>query len=122
MKQKIAANYLYSSVTISPSIPAVNQEVQIIYNGILLQDGASEVYAHVGFGSNWKSTADYRMNRTPRGFEVSIPITNHTDRLNVCFKDSANNWDNNSGSNYSFPVKRHSVEYSLDYETEVCKI
>ena len=122
MRHKAAANYISSGVNISPSIPAVNQEVRITYNGLLFQNGASEIYAHVGFGSNWNSTTDYKMNRTAQGFEISLPIEDYTDRLNVCFRDAAYNWDNNSGSNYTFPVKKHSVEYSLDYETEVCKI
>ncbi len=120
MSQKVVS-YISSGVNITPSVPAVNQLVTITYNGILFQNGASEVYAHVGFGNNWTSATDYKMNRTTRGFEISLTIDSSTDRLNVCFKDSANNWDNNSGSNYTFPVKRHSVEYSFDYEAEVCK-
>lgn len=120
LSQKIKS-YTSNGVHITPSVPAVNQLVSITYNGILLQNGAVEVYAHVGFGNNWKSATDHKMNRTTQGFETSFPIDSYTDRLNVCFKDSANNWDNNSGFNYTFPVKKHSVEYSLDYEAEVCK-
>ncbi len=41
------------------------------------------------------------MTRTDKGFEVSIPVLK-ADKLNVCFKDCANNWDNNSGKNYIF--------------------
>lgn len=122
MRHQKVESYVSSGVSISPTIPAVHQEVRITYNGLLFQNGASDVYAHVGFGNDWKSTTDYKMNRTTKGFEITLPIAIYTDSINVCFKDSSNNWDNNLGSNYSFPVKKHSVDYSLDYESEVCKI
>ena len=112
-------NYYSNGVSISPSIPSTQNLTTITYSGLLYQAGASEVYARVGLGNDWSSSRDYKMNRTSHGFEVSIPPIGHGDVLNVCFKDSANNWDNNPGANYSFPVKKHDINYSLDYETEV---
>ena len=112
-------NYFSNGVSINPSHPTSQNLTTITYNGILAQSGASEIYARVGFGNNWESTHEYKMARTSNGFEVSLPPSGHNNTLNVCFKDGANNWDNNSGSNYSFPVKKHDVNYSLDYETEV---
>jgi hypothetical protein len=38
------------------------------------------------------------MDRTARGCEKNVPMKNHT--LAFCFKDSANNWDNNNGYNW----------------------
>lgn len=104
-----SASYVSNGVFISPAIPAVNQEVRITYNGLLFRNGASDIYAHVGFGNNWNPTVNYRMRRSEQGFEVSIPIDRYTDNLNICFKDSADNWDNNCGSNYSFPVKKNTA-------------
>jgi hypothetical protein len=43
------------------------------------------------------------MMRTGMGFETTVPVIK-PDTLNVAFKDCANNWDNNSGMNYSFDV------------------
>lgn len=122
MKQQDYTSYIASGVSVVPSVPTTNQEVRITYNGLLFQNGATEVYAHVGFGGNWRQTTDYKMHRTPQGFELSIPVVDNTDSLNICFKDSSNNWDNNSGENYLFPVRKHNINYSLDYESEVSKI
>jgi hypothetical protein len=45
------------------------------------------------------------MIRTNSGFEATIPAAN-AEHLNVAFKDSINNWDNNSNRNYTFNIKR----------------
>ncbi|HHW49686.1 MAG TPA: carbohydrate-binding protein [Clostridiaceae bacterium] len=98
-------NYLENGVSISPVIPTVGEKVKIKYDGLLSKCGATHVYAHVGYGSNWDNVYDYQMTKTGTGFEVSIPVSK-PGTLNVCFKDCANNWDNNSGKNYSFNVAR----------------
>jgi len=41
------------------------------------------------------------MKRTSIGFEATIPVM-EADTLNICFKDCANNWDNNSGAKLYF--------------------
>lgn len=111
----------YSSmgVTISPATPSEQSIVRITYNGLLVQRGATDVFAHVGYGYKWEKANDYKMLKTPDGFEVSIDIPRYTDRVNICFKDTANNWDNNAGANYSFEVRPLDVKYSFDYEHEV---
>ena len=43
------------------------------------------------------------MQRTTDGFSVELEVL-EGDTLELCFKDSANNWDNNSGNNYSFKI------------------
>lgn len=95
--------YLSNGVTISPSVPTAGGTVKVIYDGLLAKSGATDVFAHVGFGSKWDKTTDYRMSKTKTGFEASIPVYN-ADTLNICFKDCANHWDNNSGKNYSFDI------------------
>jgi hypothetical protein len=93
--------YAANGVFITPALPASGEKVKLVYDGLLAKCGATEVYAHVGFGNNWENTNDYKMNKTSNGFEATIPI--HTSKpLNICFRDSAYNWDNNSGRNYSF--------------------
>jgi hypothetical protein len=97
--------YRNNGVTIHPSTPHAHDNAQLSYNGLLSQNGASEVYAHIGFDANWTKTHDYRMEKTSRGYEVAIPVQS-ADTLNVAFKDCANNWDNNSGKNYTFDINR----------------
>lgn len=98
-----ANEYLSNGVMITPQNPEVYENVTIVYNGLLAQHGAPEVYARVGFGDQWQGAQDLRMLRTNSGFEVTIPAAN-ADSLNCCFKDQANNWDNNSGMNYNFEI------------------
>ena len=97
--------YLPNGVAISPAVPTAGTTVKIIYDGLLAKSGATDVFAHVGFGKKWDNVSDYRMSRTATGFEVSIPVQN-ADVLNVCFKDCADHWDNNSGKNYSFDISQ----------------
>lgn len=95
--------FISNGVALSPAIPTAGEKVKIVYDGLLSKSGATHVYAHVGFGSKWENIADHRMTRTMTGFEASIPVQ-QADIMNVCFKDCANNWDNNSGKNYTFDV------------------
>lgn len=74
--------------------------IKVTYNGLLAQSGADKVYAVYGFGSNWVDQSVHQMMKTNHGFEISLPSDDRI--INVAFKDSANNWDNNSGRNYSF--------------------
>lgn len=96
-------SYMSNGVMISPAVPSVGDKIKIVYDGLLSKSGATHVYAHVGFGNRWDSTYDYPMSRTAMGFEANIPVS-RPDTLNLCFKDCANNWDNNSGKNYLFEV------------------
>lgn len=83
--------------------------IKVTYNGLLAQSGADNVYACYGYGDKWANQTFYKMNRTSHGFETTLPVDEKV--VNVAFKDSANNWDNNSGRNYSFLADdvKHSV-------------
>jgi hypothetical protein len=98
------ANYP-GGVVVDPTPITFGEEVTVLYYGLLPESGAEEIYMHYGYGnaSNWNQVADVRMEKTPRGFAKKIQIAN-PDRFNFCFKDSANNWDNNNGLNWSFVV------------------
>lgn len=96
--------YYENGVLITPNVVATGDTATVTYKGLLKNSGADSVYMHVGFGENWRNTRDIRMNRTNEGFEASVPVTEY-DKLNIAFKDSANNWDNNSGRNYRFEVQ-----------------
>mgnify|MGYP000893675730 CR=1 FL=1 len=73
------------------------------YDGLLAKAGADDVYSVIGYGSNsnWENVQTIRMNRFGNSFHADIP-TMHGMNINVAFKDSADNWDNNSGMNYTF--------------------
>lgn len=73
------------------------------YEGLLAKCGADDVYTVVGYGSNsnWENVQTIRMNRFGNAFHADIPSM-HGMNINVAFKDSADNWDNNSGNNYTF--------------------
>lgn len=96
--------YLANGVIITPTNPQSYENVTVVYNGLLAQKGATEVYARIGFGSGWQGAQDLRMIRTNSGFETIVPAAN-SESLNVAFKDPVNNWDNNSGLNYNFNIK-----------------
>lgn len=102
----ITANnqYISNGITISPAVPVAGESVRVVYDGLLTKNGASDILAHVGFGDKWENVFDYRMVKTVTGFEATIQVPNNTKNLNVCIKDCANNWDNNSGMNYTFDV------------------
>lgn len=76
-----------------------SDRVRVVYDGLLQQNGATDIYARVGFGSKWSNLYDYKMHKTSAGFETMIPVP-AGEKLNIAFKDCANNWDNNSGKNY----------------------
>lgn len=93
-------NYLKNGVYINPSS---EKAVNLSYNGLLAKEGADSIYAVFGYGQEWKGTEIVKMNKTPNGFTADIPVSKTTD-LNIVFKDSAQNWDNNGGKNYTFDV------------------
>lgn len=100
---KPSSNYIANGVIINPSVASVGDKVKIAYDGLLSKCGATHVYAHVGYGSKWDGVQDIPMIKTSTGFETTLPVLK-SDTINICFKDCANHWDNNSGINYSFDV------------------
>jgi hypothetical protein len=44
------------------------------------------------------------MEKTADGFKADLAVTDDK-LLKLAFKDSASNWDNNSGRNYTFEVQ-----------------
>lgn len=96
--------YYQNGVIVTPSVVAEGDTATITYKGLLYNSGADSVYLHAGYGDRWGKAVDVRMQRTNDGFEARLPV-NSKDTLNISFKDSAANWDNNSGRNYSFEVQ-----------------
>ena len=92
-------------VTVYPTPITLGDHINIIYNGLLSNSGADQVWLHFGYGmhDNWHETKDMKMFHTGRGWEQTFQVADPS-RLNFCFKDSANNWDNNNGHNWSFEI------------------
>jgi len=79
--------------------------VTLYYKGLLAQSGADAIFAHIGYGENWEDKTFIPMQKENDVFKATIKI-NHADDLNIAFKDSGDNWDNNSWANYSFKVTK----------------
>lgn len=91
-------------VTVEPLPATVGETVTIDYNGLLAQSGADKVYVHIGYGPNhhWSGIRDIPMDSQKNTWTCSL--TPADTRLNFCFHDSAHNWDNNNGHNWSFAL------------------
>ncbi len=87
-----------------------NSKVKISYAGRLFQDNCEEVYIHYGFGLNWDNLGEIKMEKTELGFQAEVELPS-SETFNFCFRNSKNEWDNNDGKNYVFPVEK--VEHAL---------
>lgn len=77
---------------------------KISYSGLLAKCGAQEVCGVFGYGSNqnWENVKIIQFNKEAEGaFQAIVPIEEGKN-INIVFKDPAENWDNNSGMNYTF--------------------
>lgn len=93
-------------IEVTPDIIKAGDLVRIQYNGLLAQSGADQVYVHVGYGDRWEYVSDYPMQKTANGWQKVLSVE-HPGSLNFCFKDSANNWDNNNGLNWSVSINNN---------------
>ncbi|HEY8464372.1 MAG TPA: carbohydrate-binding protein [Bacillota bacterium] len=91
-----------------PEVVSWNQErdgtdgmIRIRYRGLLKTAGANAVYLHYAF-DNWNFPArTVKMEHLVNGdFEVKVQPEGKRE-INFCFKDSADNWDNNNGWNWT---------------------
>lgn len=82
--------------------------ITVSYTGLLVQSGAQGVFLHVGFGDEWDNSTLIPMNLENGAFTASFEIL-ECKKFGICFKDTAENWDNNSGENYMFSVSKKPV-------------
>ena len=82
-----------------------NSNVKISYTGKFFQDSSEEVFIHYGFGINWDNVNDIKMEKTDLGFQAEIQL-GEGDTFNFCFKNENDEWDNNDGQNYVFPLEK----------------
>lgn len=86
-----------------------NSKVKISYTGNLFQNYSEEVSIHYGFGLNWENVKDIKMEKTDLGFQAEINLL-EGESFNFCFKNENNEWDNNDGQNYIFPLEKVNKE------------
>ena len=82
-----------------------NTKLKISYVGTLFQEGSEELYMHYGFGLNWDGVTEVPMEKTELGFQCEIDVA-ESETLNLCFRNANNEWDNNNGENFIFPIEK----------------
>lgn len=87
-----------------------NTKVKISYTGKFFEENAEAVFLHYGYGLQWDNVSEVEMTKTDLGFQTEIDLIS-SDSLNLCFRNSNNEWDNNNTQNYSFPIEK--VEVAL---------
>ena len=95
-----------------------NTIVKISYTGKFFQENAEEVFIHYGFGNNWDNLNEIKMEKTELGFQVEIELLSN-DSLNLCFRNSNNEWDNNDSQNYIFPIEKADLALVVKEENEI---
>lgn len=85
-------------VSIEAFVTPAEQQFQVNYQGLLKNAGAKEVYLHYGV-DNWAHTATVKMDHGHNGGFTAL-IQPNARAVEFCFKDNAENWDNNNGSNW----------------------
>lgn len=91
-------------VSYEPAPVRSGDTVHVNYQGILKNSGATEVYLHYG-ADGWKEPSTIRMQQMQDGIFGAEIQASASHEINFCFKDSANNWDNNSGWNWKADIQ-----------------
>ena len=89
-----------------------NNRVKISYTGKFFQEECEQVFAHYGFNEDWDNVDEIEMVKTDLGFQIEVDIK-EGETFNLCFKTIRNDseeWDNNNGENYIFPIEKESTE------------
>jgi hypothetical protein len=95
-------HYRNEQIELQPSLAHSGDSVRIKYHGLLKNSGADAVFIYCG-KDGWQASKYIPMRRGDDDFYVDVRA--EADReLNFCFKDSANNWDNNNGYNWKVDV------------------
>lgn len=93
-------------VAVDPMPVSQGDEVTVLYYGPLAES-AQQLYMHCGYGDadNWQQVQDLRMEQTDRGWVKTFQVK-ESSRLNFCFHNENNTWDNNNGLNWSLEIHR----------------
>ena len=86
-----------------------NSIIKISYTGKFYQENCEKIIIHYGFGEQWKNVNDIEMEKTELGFQTEIDLLDG-ETFSLCFKNEKDEWDNNEGKNYVFPLEKVSQE------------
>ena len=89
-----------------------SSKVKISYTGNLFQNGSEDVFIHYGFGDNWDNMGEIQMNKTNLGYQAEIQLID-SEKLNLCFRNGNNEWDNNEYQNYTFELEDAPVSLAV---------
>lgn len=81
-----------------------NSLVKISYTGSLFQNNSEKVKIHYGFGNDWENLTEAEMKKTDLGFQIEVDLLD-SNTFNFCLKNERDEWDNNHGQNYVFPIE-----------------
>lgn len=96
---ELVKNIFFNTDKLTP-----NSTIKISYTGKFFQDSSSDVFIHYGFGTNWENLNEVKMEKTELGFQTEIELPEN-DSFRFCLKNGNNEWDNNNGENYVFPIE-----------------
>jgi hypothetical protein len=96
--------YAGQGIEVTGKKMCAGERINLVYSGLLAASGADRVFVHYGYGDAWDSPELREMTGCGGRFETVIELKT-PGRLNVCFKDSAGNWDNNTNRNYTFSIR-----------------
>jgi hypothetical protein len=102
-------SYESNGVSLSKKTLNSGDRIKVSYNGLLVQSGAQSLFLHVGYGDEWEDKLLIPMEYSEGVFTAEIEIQDFKS-LGICFKDAAENWDNNSGENYVFSISKKPVK------------
>jgi len=96
---------LPGDVSVAPFPPVEGQELTVRYEGLLAREGAAGISLHCGYGEgSWSNVHDVAMTPVGEGRWQATVFSDRPGRFNFCFRDSAGNWDNRGGQNWSVDV------------------
>lgn len=104
---ELCKNIFFNTDKLTP-----NSEIKISYTGKFFQDGSEDVYIHYGFGEKWDNVADIKMVKSELGFQAELTLL-ESDTFAFCFKNGNDEWDNNNGQNYVFPIEHIETDLIL---------
>ena len=100
----MATQFNDDRVSYEPAPVKSGDTVHVNYQGLLRNSGADAVYLVYGT-DGWKNVNTVQMQREQAGIFATEIKAEANQEINFCFKDSANNWDNNSGWNWKADIQ-----------------
>jgi hypothetical protein len=106
MAKKITKDlFIDRRVAVDPVPLAGKKKATIMYKGLLSMSGADSVYLYSGYNDNWESAKFTPMSKSDDvTWTTDVSIDEKQKSFNFCFKDSADNWDNNHGLNWGVAI------------------